>query len=197
MSELLCAALSCDRPAKKRGFCNTHYQRWRKHGTDGLDEPIRVQVASICGISGCEKRVHAHGFCSVHNHRFMRHGDPLAGGSRHLVGLSEEDRFWSYVNKNGPVLREELGPCWPWIGSCNESGYGQFMTSTGRPTLAHRKAYELTGGRIPGGYDLCHECDNPPCVRPSHTYPGTPLANNRDMMRKGRGDPWGHKKRKP
>jgi hypothetical protein len=37
-------------------------------------------------------------------------------------------RFWSKVDKNGPVPphRPELGQCWVWTGSVQPRGYGTF-----------------------------------------------------------------------
>ena len=32
----------------------------------------------------------------------------------------------------------------------------------------------------------CHTCDNPVCINPSHLFAGTPLANQRDKVAKGR-----------
>ena len=102
------------------------------------------------------------------------------------------ERFWSKVDKNGPVPehRPELGPCWIWTGDHLKRGYG--LLSFGRgPTrkriLAHRISWELHYGRLPEGKPfVCHTCDNPPCCRPDHLFAGSDADNQRDMVAKGR-----------
>lgn len=96
------------------------------------------------------------------------------------------DRFWSKVDKNGPVPEHcpELGPCWLWTGS-RSMGYG-YIFDNGRNRKATHVSWELNGGLIPDGMWLLHHCDNPPCVRYSHLFLGTHQDNTDDMIAKGR-----------
>lgn len=96
-------------------------------------------------------------------------------------------RFWRKVDKNGPVLKEELGSCWVWLaGTGGRAGYGDFWHA-GKKVGAHVFAWAEANGAIGGGeMCVCHHCDNRKCVRPSHLFLGTRLDNARDMVAKGR-----------
>ena len=98
-----------------------------------------------------------------------------------------EVRFWAKVNKNGPVPRHrpELGPCWVWTGARSSDGYGSIRID-GRTLGVHRASFLAAGGELSAGPEVCHHCDNRPCVRPSHLFSGTHLDNVRDMHAKGR-----------
>jgi hypothetical protein len=93
-----------------------------------------------------------------------------------------ESRFWSYV--------EKTEDCWLWTRSKNRKGYGRFCAcpiANGHAIVgAHRFAYEITYGPIPAGMFVCHRCDVPSCVRPSHLFLGTDRDNIQDASHKGR-----------
>jgi len=81
-------------------------------------------------------------------------------------------RFWSKVDKNGPVPAHapHLGRCWLWTAGRHKSmgaWYGSF-TVANRAKPAHRVAYELAVGPIRNGFDIDHKCRNTLCVRPDH-----------------------------
>ena len=86
------------------------------------------------------------------------------------------ETFWEKVDKTSE--------CWNWTASCKRGGYGQFWLG-GVNQTAHRVAWFLEHGEWPKNL-LCHRCDNPKCVRPSHCFEGTHLDNTRDMDAKGR-----------
>lgn len=93
-------------------------------------------------------------------------------------------RFWSRVNKRGPMLYRELGRCWLWTGAVDKDGYGQIWYK-GAQRKAHRVAWLLEKKAWPNPFAL-HKCDNPTCVRLAHLFQGTPKDNTADMDAKRR-----------
>jgi hypothetical protein len=90
-------------------------------------------------------------------------------------------RFWANVDQSaGPDA------CWPWTGT-NTHGYGELSIAQRRAVRAPRLSWEIAHGRpFPVGMNALHHCDNPPCVNPTHIYPGTQADNVRDMHARGR-----------
>lgn len=95
------------------------------------------------------------------------------------------DRFFARIDKDGPVIRADLGPCWMWTGSREDRGYGTIHTMEKGREKTHRVAFYLQHGRWPTPGAL-HHCDNPPCSRWEHIYEGSPADNARDVDLRGR-----------
>lgn len=89
-------------------------------------------------------------------------------------------RFWSKVN-----IPADPTACWEWQGTKTRKGYGQLGTA-GRAQYAHRVSWELHNGTIPNGLIVCHRCDNPPCVNPTHLFLGSYTDNLKDALAKHR-----------
>src|SRR5262245_53416201 len=88
-----------------------------------------------------------------------------------------EERFWSRV--------EKTSRCWNWTGSTGNGGYGHIRVD-GRTRKATHVSLALIGVEVPKGMHVCHHCDNPACVRPSHLFIGDAFDNMSDASRKGR-----------
>lgn len=91
-----------------------------------------------------------------------------------------------------------LGPgdeCVYWRWSDRRDGQTRIYVD-GKKVIASRWVYEQINGPLPERPDphkqgatgvlVCHTCDNPPCVRPSHLWPGTNQDNLHDASVKGR-----------
>lgn len=98
--------------------------------------------------------------------------------------MTNAERFWQAVNKQGPLLVPKLGLCWVWTKAVDADGYGAFSIKN-RSIKAHRYAWFLAHGYWPTPCGL-HKCDNPSCVREAHLFEGTPKDNTQDLIVKGR-----------
>lgn len=87
------------------------------------------------------------------------------------------ETYWARVDRSGD--------CWIWQGHVNHKGFG--VTSfAGKHWSAHRLAWHHEVGPIPRGMQVCHRCDVPACVNPSHLFLAT--AAGRKKRKKGVSD---------
>lgn len=133
-----------------------------------MQEPILGYGLCECG---CGQRTST--AKRAYRHLGVRKGQPNRFMPNHRAGTGPV-AFWDHV--------ERTDSCWIWTGArCPRQGYGRF---------GDFKAHRLVAAHIHGdidGLDVCHTCDNPPCVNPAHLFLGTAKDNMRDMRRKGRG----------
>lgn len=109
MTDRVCSVSDCDRQAKTRGWCSTHYNRWFRNGDPQASQAVAVKNPGLacrepgcerrasarglcdshykrwrvtqtnCFVAGCHRRVRGDGLCVPHLHRLRTYGNPLAG----------------------------------------------------------------------------------------------------------------------
>lgn len=149
------------------------------------DSSAWQHICAECGKSFTERPSKRPKYCSL-DCRYQSQIVPLP------------ERFWAKADKGDGT------GCWLWTGATAPRGYG----SIGFRGIQHRVprlALELAGLILKEGECALHTCDTPACVRNDeegvyvvdgvayvrrgHLWVGTLMANNKDMILKGRLNP--------
>lgn len=135
----------------------------------------------ICSIDACGSKHYGKGFCFKHYYRQYKHGSPviIKKGSRYPAFKTMKESL------EAKFMKGKNNECWNWTHATSNHGYGSF-TFNGKRYIASRLAYEIYIGPIEKGHHICHKCDNPKCVNPSHLFSGTIKENMSDMVKKNR-----------
>lgn len=104
-----CAIDQCDKLAVARGWCATHYSRWKRTGDVNAEVPTeRVRLGPpecvLCGAQSVGR-----GYCRKHYSRWRNHGDPTVvlppggldrGGECSIEGCGKEHLAKGYCKKH-------------------------------------------------------------------------------------------------
>lgn len=81
MSERVCSVEGCQGKHKGHGFCDKHWQKFRRYG-DPLAGRERIPPQPHCSVPGCLSPREGNSLCNKHYQKQQRYGDPLAGRER-------------------------------------------------------------------------------------------------------------------
>ena len=81
MTSRLCSIEDCGRKHKGYGYCNKHYEKFKRYG-DPLAGRENFPAGSRCSIENCHRPIEGAGLCAKHYQKNRRLGDPLAGKDR-------------------------------------------------------------------------------------------------------------------
>lgn len=133
----LCQVSECARPARCRGLCQGHHDRWRQHGRPDLDEftatadpRFKREVLEACEVSGCRYGRNGKGLCQRHLDRWRRAGRP----DRARWIASQPPPVPENLPASCPVPGCDLWvqPRWPFCRS-----HGRSWSYHGRPAVAN------------------------------------------------------------
>lgn len=136
-----CTIEDCTGEVLARGWCKTHYNRWRKHGDPN------VHLWNTC--KRCSSKTKLQDYCPDCKEYLSR--------SRH-DGESLEDKI-------ARVEVDKSGDCWVWRGNMTND-----VPRVGSTYVLNYFWQQKTGKTKPPGRLIQRSCRNLSCVNPEHLY---------------------------
>lgn len=141
----ICSINSCDRRHKAKGYCQQHYDTFRKYGNPKY--PIRSSFVNggTCNVDGCENKSESIGYCDKHYKRFKKYGDPNFVKCVHGEGRKKHYLYATYslmksrcLNKNDQAYHNyggrgiKISDRW-----LKNEGFMNFVSDMGERPLNH------------------------------------------------------------
>jgi hypothetical protein len=136
-----CAVDDCTKSRRGKGYCSTHYTRFKKYGNPlGGPGSGNFKKFEHCTIGDCIKPHTAQGMCQMHYRRNALYGDPNI-----VVGRQRNDK--AFVNKRGYIeIYEPENP--------NSSLNGRILEHRkvmsehlGRPLIKGENVHHINGNK--------------------------------------------------
>jgi hypothetical protein len=135
-----------------------------------------------CIVPNCPRPLYAKGYCNAHYAAARKHPhETPAQLAARTVRIRTPDEMRAVLLARSV---EVAGGCRVWQGAKDRRGYGNIRWDD-RLWGTHRLAYHLFVEPVRAGIEVCHHCDNPPCLALDHLFPGTHRDNMRDAASKG------------
>lgn len=196
MDKGTCSIEDCGRPARTRGWCGRHYQRWCNHG----DPLCLKQVRKLCTVESCDGYRLSRGLCGQHHHRRLTDERnppaPLAlPGERWapIPGHAHEASDHGRVRSPARTTTDSIGRTSQFrarvlIGRLN--AYGYRVVSLGKKGhsgnfMVHRLVLEAFVGPCPEGMETRHLNGDRVDNRLENLTWGTPFENAMDRQLHG------------
>ena len=156
MANATCSIPGCARKVLGRGWCGTHYSRWKRTGTT---DP-RHQSNGCCSVGGCDRGAVGAGLCQAHYFRLRRNGSvgaaqigPANGRSKHRWKGDAVGYMAAHTRVRNQRGKASCHPCSACPAQANDWAYDNADSNERIDDRGRR--YSLDVMRY---QPLCHEC---------------------------------------